>query len=340
MDKLFAYTQRQRIPLMCTFELTKNCNLHCRHCYIPHRERTQKTLSTAQIMTALDQLARMGTLYLVFTGGEIFLRKDLPALCRHARKLHFDIRLFTNGTLLTPAMAKQLARVGVSAVEISIYGKPDTHDAITGHTGSWKRSMDSIKTLQKHGLKAVIKMPLMTENYEDKKYIEALSKKLNVKLQLDAVITTMSDGNKTPLSMRLSGKTLQKIFRSHDNGTAPDAGETDLICSAGRNMLAIAANGDLLPCIQLPFKLGNITKRTIPGLWNNNKLLVKKLLSIKASDIAECKECAMVSQCQRCPGMALVEDGSLSGPSTAACLLTRARYGSKTPTNLNIRSHS
>jgi len=328
MQRLFANTQKRRIPLMCTFELTRHCNLQCLHCYIPIQQRSAKTLSTKQVISALDELSRMGTLYLVFTGGEIFLRKDILTLCRHARRLRFDVRLFTNGTLISKRTAKQLAKIGISAVEISIYGRAATHDAITRKTGSWEKSINAIKILSKAGVKTVIKMPLMTANICEKKYVQTLANKLKVKLQLDAIITTMSDGNKAPLSLRLPANELKKLFKPSrwpNNTKSTEFVGENLICSAGRNMLAIGADGTIMPCIQLPLKLGNISRHPIAKLWSAFNPPVRKLLSVHASGIAVCGNCAMASFCQRCPGLALLEDGSLRGPSSTACLISCAK---------------
>ena len=68
------------------------CNERCVHCYRVVEDRQE--LTTAEVKALLADLARAGTLYLTFSGGEVFLRRDLfeliargqaPALRRAAQ---------------------------------------------------------------------------------------------------------------------------------------------------------------------------------------------------------------------------------------------------------------
>src|SRR3989339_1369704 len=115
-DALFQITRARDIPLLCTFEVTRSCNLRCRHCYLAPvtRARTNGELTTAEIKKTLRALAAAGTLMLTFTGGELFLRKDIIELCRFARSLSFDLRLFTNATLITESHARALSALSLS----------------------------------------------------------------------------------------------------------------------------------------------------------------------------------------------------------------------------------
>lgn len=68
-----AYEQRK--PVTCIIELLTQCNLKCKHCYIP--ENSQYYLDKETVFDILSQLRDLGVLTVYFTGGEIFLRKDL-----------------------------------------------------------------------------------------------------------------------------------------------------------------------------------------------------------------------------------------------------------------------
>src|SRR2546423_14621390 len=85
MDRLIARTVRKRLPLSVHFDLTYRCNERCVHCYLDHEDHGE--LSTAECIDALEQLAKAGTLFLTFSGGEIFLRRDLEELLATARRV-------------------------------------------------------------------------------------------------------------------------------------------------------------------------------------------------------------------------------------------------------------
>ena len=122
--RLNAVTLKKNIPVSVTAELTRRCPLSCRHCYLPEtrgRAEPAHEISTAQWKNIFKKLSGAGALYLTFTGGEPLLRPDLPELCRFAKELRFDVRVFSTGLGLTPALARELAAAGISGFEISFY---------------------------------------------------------------------------------------------------------------------------------------------------------------------------------------------------------------------------
>jgi radical SAM protein with 4Fe4S-binding SPASM domain len=331
--RLNALTLQKNIPVSVTIELTRRCPLSCRHCYLPEtcgRARPGRELSTAQWEKILGQLARAGALYLVFTGGEPLLRSDLAELCRCAKKLAFDVRVFSTGLGLTPKLAAELAAAGVSGFEISLYGGPAVHDAITGQPGSQVRSLNAARLLKKNGIKVKIKTPLMDVNFKDAGRLEKLAKREGFGISFDPVIAPGNDGNKSVLPLRLTGRRLAsaiKRFGGQPPGTAaiPVPGEIPLppfpagfICGAGRNVCAVDPAGNLYPCLQLPVKLGNLTRRPLGLIWKSAPWL-KKWRKASVKDLKGCVSCPDSDYCSLCPGLSLLEEGDIFVPNKPAC---------------------
>jgi MoaA/NifB/PqqE/SkfB family radical SAM enzyme len=99
------------IPLSVQLDLTYRCNERCVHCYLDHDDHGEMT--TTEIKDLLDQLAAAGVFFLILSGGEIFLRKDLFEIVEHARKLLFSVKLKTNAVLIREAKARRIADLGV-----------------------------------------------------------------------------------------------------------------------------------------------------------------------------------------------------------------------------------
>lgn len=354
-SNLFQTTYKKDIPLLCTFEITQKCNLRCQHCYIDFsdaKKHRKPELKTHQVKKILKDLAKNGVLYLVFTGGEPFLRPDLLELCTYARKLKFDLRIFTNGTLISEAAARKLSQINISAVEISLYGRKDTHDKITGMPDSFDRVLDSIKLLKKHGIRVTIKCPLMKTNFKDYTWLQMLSKRLRVKLHFDPTITPKNNGDKSILRYRLNSGQLETIYKKLMQQTGAGqwtdkkrfpistceaplssssaskrggklASSNDLFCSAAHNLLAIGFEGTVYPCLQLPLQLGNLKKTSLTDIWDNNNKYINQYRKINTSDLKRCSTCKINYFCQRCPGLALIEDRNLYGPSKIACQIAK-----------------
>lgn len=333
--RLNALTLLRKIPVSVTIELTRRCPLRCRHCYLPEtagRARPGRELSAAQWGKILRQLARAGGLYLVFTGGEPLLRPDLPELCRLARALNFDVRVFSTGLGLTAALAAELKAAGVSGFELSFYGGPSVHDAVTGRAGSFAASLASARLLKKSGLAVKMKVPLMTLNAGRAGWLRRLAQREGFGISFDPVIAPANDGGKSVLAYRLSGARLARALESLDPAAGgpetaaapPEPPAPDFLCGAGHNVCAVDPAGNLYPCLQLPVKLGNLTRRSFATLWRGAAWL-KKWRRAGLKDLKGCSSCPDMEFCSRCPGISLIEEGDAFAPNGPACELAAAR---------------
>lgn len=322
--RLNALTLAGNIPVSVTIELTRRCPLACRHCYLPEtRGRTSPgpELSTARWKAALRQLARAGGLYLVFTGGEPLLRPDLAELCRAAKKLNFDVRVFSTGLGLTPALAAEFNAAGVSAFELSFYGGPAVHDGVTGQKGSFKRTLAAGRLLKAANLKVRMKVPLMDLNAAQAGVLNRLAAAEAFDISFDPVIAPANDGDKGALKHRLSGRALAlavKQLQAPPGSSTAGAPAMDFLCGAGRNVCAVGPGGELYPCLQLPVKLGNLTRSAFSRIWAKAPWL-KRWRSYGLRDLPVCRACALLSYCSRCPGISLLEEGDFLAPNKAAC---------------------
>ena len=117
-DWSFGVHQRlstRRLPISGLIEVTQLCNNKCIHCYnnLPGGDLKAKEeeLSFDEYRRILDEIVDAGCLWLLFTGGEIFIRKDFIDIYTYARQKGLLITLFTNGTLISSEIADRLAQL-------------------------------------------------------------------------------------------------------------------------------------------------------------------------------------------------------------------------------------
>ena len=79
-------------------------------------------MNTARVLSVIDEITEAGCLSLLITGGEPLLRHDFSEIYRHAKKSGLLVTVFTNGTLITPAVIELFADLPPQIVEISLYG--------------------------------------------------------------------------------------------------------------------------------------------------------------------------------------------------------------------------
>jgi radical SAM protein with 4Fe4S-binding SPASM domain len=319
LTKVLTHTIEKHIPFNVIFELTYRCNLRCKHCYIPEPSRHQRELTTEECYQVLDDLAELKGFYITYTGGEIFLRPDFFKIASYGKSLGFAQKFFTNGTLLTPMLCDRIAEAKPVSVEISIYGVNDaTHDFVTKARGSHRKSMEGIRWLVERGVRTKAKMPLMYHSFDEFKELLAECESMGVELSMDHSIAPMDDGTTDVLGLRITNEQLYRIFTDKTlmpKGDLPSAPAQ--ICEAGRNTASISPLGDVFPCLQLPLKAGNVREKSLKDIWNESDVM-RELRGLQTHDLKQCPTCSLQAYCNRCAGMALLEDGDYLGCSSRA----------------------
>jgi radical SAM protein with 4Fe4S-binding SPASM domain len=337
MREMSERALRLGVPFSVQVDLTYRCNEQCVHCYLDHDDHGEMT--TTEIKNLLQEMADAGVFILTFSGGEIFLRKDLFEILEHARALTFCVKIKTNAVLIREAQAARLRELGVQQVQISIYShRPEVHDAITKVRGSLARSIKAIRFLKSQGLKVVIANVLMTENMQDYHGVRALAEELGAEYTLDPTITPKMDGDRGILGLNAGESALRELFRDElfvgdaeefcapPKSNSPDAESLEsLPCSAGHTACYVSPYGEFYPCVQFPLSCGNVRKQSFVDIWRHSEQL-KEVRAIRLKDISGCSQCAHGSTCTRCPGLAFME-GNMRGPSTADCEKSYARTG-------------
>jgi len=317
-----------RIPLAVHFDLTYRCNERCVHCYLDHDDHGEMT--TVEVKDVMDQLAAAGTLFLTFSGGELLLRKDFFALIAYARGLQFDLKIKTNGMLITAEDAARMRDLGVRQIQISVYShRAEVHDAITKVRGSLERTVAAIRFLTSCGLKVIIANVLMRQNAGDYQGVSALAATLGAEYTMDPTITPKMDGNTETLALRMPATQVLHLFKDRslvgDDFCIPPSTDAEadpelldsVPCSAGHIACYISPYGDVYPCVQFPIPCGNLRQDRFEHVWHYSPQL-DEVRSIRVRDLNTCPSCTFVSSCTRCPGLAYME-GNMRGPSSADC---------------------
>ncbi|MGD8645889.1 MAG: 12,18-didecarboxysiroheme deacetylase [Desulfobacterales bacterium] len=150
------------------WNVTRRCNLKCVHCYA-HAKNTSfdNELSTDQGKKLIDDLAEFGSPVMLFSGGEPLVRKDLPQLAAYAVEKGMRAVISTNGTLITPDTARNLKKIGLSYVGISLDGMEEINDRFRGVSGAFKSALEGIKNSQAAGIKVGLRFTINKFNVSE-----------------------------------------------------------------------------------------------------------------------------------------------------------------------------
>jgi len=156
-------------PLMFYYEVTRACDLVCRHCRASaQKQACSDELSTEQSMELLNQAASFPRKpIVVLTGGDPLKRADIFDLVTHARSKGLEVALTPSATpLATRETLRKAKRAGVRRLGISLDGTdPQTHDAFRGWSGSFERTLHMMEDAKDVGLSVQVNTSITAGNF-------------------------------------------------------------------------------------------------------------------------------------------------------------------------------
>jgi len=333
----------QRVPVCGSIEITQRCNLTCAHCYnnlpLSHQEARRSELTYEEHCRILDEITEAGCLWLLYTGGEIFSRKDFLDIYTYAKQKGFIISLFTNGTLITPKVADYLVKWRPFSIEITLYGRTrETYERVTGIPGSYERCMRGIKLLMERGLPLKLKTMAITINkheiWEMKRFVE---EELKLEFKFDAMINPRIDCSQSPLNVRLTPEevvafdlqdpkrvTEWRKFAERFNGPAHSTEKCYNLyqCGGGISAFAIDPYGKTSICVLSHGDTWDLRKGSFQEGWENFLLKVRQK---KITRQTKCVGCKIKALCGACPAYGELENGEAEAPVDFLCQVAHLR---------------
>lgn len=139
-----------------SWNLTQRCNLFCAHCYMSAAPGADAAgeLSTEECRRVMADIARVNPhVFLILTGGEPLIRKDIFELAARGREHGFTVVLGTNGVLLRERQARLLREHGVQGASLSLDSTDAArHDQFRRLPGAWQGAVRATEALRAEGL--------------------------------------------------------------------------------------------------------------------------------------------------------------------------------------------
>lgn len=326
-----------RQPAHGAFELTGRCNLSCRMCYV--RKSAGDMAEAARELPASGwlELARQavdhGMVFLLLTGGEVFLRRDFFEIYEPLTRMGLSLALFTNGTLITKDIAARLAQAPPSRVEITLYGATAaTCEAVTGRPGSFAACRVGVEALLSHGITFGLKTTVTRQNVGELEAMRGMAHGWGVPFSASWLLTRRPDGFSSDVEdCRLSAEECIEL-EATDSATADEwteaalretaAGRHDnFYCQAGKAAFAVNSAGEMNACLLLPHPAARPLEIGFPEAWKQ----VQEYVDSAPPAGSECSACDAFSYCGRCPAWSMSETGTLTEAVTYLCEIARAR---------------
>ncbi len=313
------------LPVLSEIALTYKCNLACRFCYAAcgcTKKASGTELTTDEWKGVLRTIRKGAEVPSVsFTGGEPSLRDDLPELVRCAKELKMWTNLISNGTMLTPALAKTLKAAGLDSAQISIEGaSAEVHDPIAGRPKAFERSIAGLKNIRDAGIRVHTNTTISALNKDVLLPILDLVKDLGFdKFSMNMLMpagTAIENLKETfisyteigPIVLAVKEKAEQLGLEFMWYSPTPMCVFNPVVhglgnkgCAACDGLLSVAPNGDVLPCSSYPEPVGNMLKsaKDFPTMWHGPRF---KFFQEKRFAHKICQACDKLAICNGgCP---------------------------------------
>lgn len=331
-----------QLPVNGTIEVTDRCPLDCAHCYnnLPMNDTSARAreMTTTDIKRVMDDLAELGCIWLLLSGGEIFARHDFLEIYTHAKSKGFLVTLFTNGTMITERIADYLVQYPPFSIEITLYGgTKETYEALTRIPGSYERCLRGIKLLLDRNLPLKLKSVAVSINVHELGMMQEIADGLGVEFKFDAMMNPRIDCSQSPLAVRLSPAEIVRLDLDDPERVSewrrvardfipPLPGEGELgdvySCGGGVNSFAIDPYGNMTICVLSHQDEYNVVKGSVREGWESFLRTVRKK---KATRITKCTRCALKSFCGSCAANAELEAGDPEAPVDFLCQTAHLR---------------
>ena len=341
------------------WNFTNRCNLACHHCYSYADPKSEDFLTTEFILESITELKKGGIKFVIFSGGEPLIRKDIFKISQAMRDAGIITYLSTNGLYIDEKNVDKIIST-FNYIGISIDGIEEVHDDFRGLKGAYKKSIDAIKLIQKHGGNAGIRFTLTNETKASFYSIFELAEEIGVdKIYISHLVYSGRglDNLKIDISKEerrefvefIIDKAFQYIREGRDIDVVTGNMEMDAIIflekfsqkypelkdemvrrlqswggnSAGRKLGNIDWMGRVKPDPFFPFNIGNMTEKPFSEIWldKENEMLTK--LRQHPRDISGiCATCKVIDICNggsRSRAYAVYNDLWMQDPS---CYLT------------------
>ncbi len=222
-----------------SWNLTQRCNLECAHCYMSAHAGadTRGELDTEECRRVVDEIARVNpNVFLILTGGEPLLRRDIFEVAGYASAKGFTTVLGTNGVLLREREARRMREHGVLGASISLDSTERAkHDAFRRLAGAWDGAVRATRVLTDAGLDFSLHMSVTDWNVGEVPAMIDLAKELGSKvLNFFFLVRTGRGQDLTDIDAAAYERILTHLAKAQGAGGGPPSFVQRLLGLGGR----------------------------------------------------------------------------------------------------------
>ena len=311
------------------FELTKQCNLNCHHCYIP-KDIQLHEMKLEQRGKLVEECRSLGVGLIKLTGGEPMKHPDFWKIAEMISDAGMGMRIYTNGTYIDEDSISRFKKLNLDEVQISVDGaNKKTHDSFRRSKGCFDKILAALPLLERNGIKTILSFTITNYNVNEMKAFIDLAKRFsNVKV----VISPYINYHQTYLGDKFVDvddeviRELKTCFDQNKNIWS-DKVKYSLsfsnrfigYCGFGIYSLYVDSTGKIMLCPLLNnIVIGNV-EDGLSNVWKNSSVLAEYRKHAMA-DVEKCNSCINSNVCKGgCRARAYLTNGTFFSHDSVSC---------------------
>ncbi len=299
--------------LSMEIEFNRNCNFNCVYCYVQNNSGGRDEMTMDESRDVIKQAGKLGVRKIIILGGEPMLYPHIMEMIRFIKDQGMDIELFTNGTGITPSVAKELSEHGVVVALKMNTTDEKQQDLLSNRKGAYNLIQSAFKNLKKAGYPSSV--PLAVSTVICSQNIDGLDKmwdwmrEENITPYIEMI--TPQGNAKGNDSLDIEPQRIKDLFYRiaeidrgkygiHWNPQPPLVGGQ---CLRHQFSCTVNAFGDVLPCIGITLPIGNIKENRLADIIKDSEV-VQNLRNYRHKIKGPCSQCKKHNECYGCRGTA------------------------------------
>ena len=308
------YAVKNRRLLSMEIEFGRACNFRCPYCYVVDPAEAPKELTADEIRNAIEQGHELGVQKLIMLGGEPMLFPGLEEMVRFITGKGMEIEIFTNGTNVTPEMARFFFEHSVKVVIKLNTFDPTIQFKLTGRKWAYDCIQTALKNLTDAGYPAKGKRIaastiICKQNLAELPELWAWLRDRDIDPYFE-MITPQGRSSRNQWLYPEPAET-EQLFREisrldrekYGNVWEPQPPLVGNKCLRNQFTCLINAYGEVMPCVGITIPAGNIRERPLKSILSES-VMFDDLRHFQDRIKGPCSECGQANECYGCRGAA------------------------------------
>jgi radical SAM protein with 4Fe4S-binding SPASM domain len=301
--------------LSLELELSRACNIRCVYCYAASGLPLANELTPAEIENVIDQAVELGIRkIIVLGGGEPLFYPRIFEVIDYILEKGIQVDIFTNGTLITPAVARKLHQKGVAVVIKMNSRDAAVQDFLAGRPGTFTAIDSGLAALLDVGYPEDtrplgIQTIICRQNYQELPdlwrwarsrkiipYMEMMTLQGRATDHPELVVSVAEIKSLFEMLARIDAEEFGRNWTPHPPLAASQCSRHEYSCT-------VTSVGDVHPCPGVSVAAGNIRDQHLADILNGSKV-IQELRNIRTTIKGKCAGCDYNTSCYGCRGHA------------------------------------